>query len=75
MTTKSQCQQVADYLRTGAPLTAHDALRMWGCFRLAARVDNLRHSGMNIVTTMIEVAGVNGKARVAEYRLGVASNG
>jgi hypothetical protein len=69
MTTKTQCQQVADYLRTGAPLTPLEALSRFGCNRLAARVDELRHSGMNIITTMIEVAGVHGKSRVAQYTL------
>jgi hypothetical protein len=40
-------------------------LNMFGCFRLAARIANIREEGFDIVTDMITV---NDK-RVANYRL------
>lgn len=71
MTAKTQTQQIGDHLRSGASLTAMEALDLFGCFRTAARIDELRHSGMNIVTTMVDVVGAHGKARVAQYSLAV----
>lgn len=65
----TQTQQIAEHLRSGAPLTAMDALRLYGCFRAAARIEELRDAGMSIITTMIDVAGAHGKARVAQYTL------
>jgi hypothetical protein len=65
----SQNQQIADYLRAGNAVTPRDALSLWGCARLAARVGELRAAGMEIESTMIEVAGRNGVARVARYVL------
>ena len=70
MTTKSQCSLIASHLqKPGARLTSLDALRMFGCARAAARVEQLRKAGMDIRTNMITVIGSNGPARVAEYTL------
>lgn len=67
---KSQCKAIADHLKKpGARLTSLDALRMFGVARCAARVENLRKSGMDIHTEMVQVIGANGIARVAEYSL------
>lgn len=66
---KSQCKAIADHLaKPGARLTSLDALRMFGCFRAAARVEELRKQGMDIKTHMVPVIG---GARVAEYSLAV----
>lgn len=65
----SQNQEIADYLRAGNALTPREALSLFSCFRLAARVAELRDSGMEIESTMIEVAGPRGVARVARYSL------
>lgn len=69
MTTKSQCDLVLDHLKKRGKLTAHDALRLYGVSRTAARVQELRDSGVNIVTRMVPVIGRSGTARVAEYVL------
>lgn len=67
---KSQCKAIADHLKKpGARLTSLDALRLFGCSRLAARILNLKESGMEIESHMISVIGNSGKARVAEYTL------
>jgi 5-enolpyruvylshikimate-3-phosphate synthase len=72
MTTRSQCASIAAHLaKPGARLTSLDALRLYGCSRAAARVDELRKAGMAIKTDMVRVIGRNGVARVAEYSLAV----
>lgn len=70
MSAKSQCASIAQFLaRPGARLTSLDALRMFGCSRLAARILDLRRAGMSIVTRIISVIGANGVSRIAEYYL------
>jgi hypothetical protein len=67
MTARSQCAQIATFLKKpGARLTSLDALKMFGCLRAAARVEELRRQGMDIKTHMVPVIG---GARVAEYSL------
>jgi hypothetical protein len=44
----SQEQQILEYLRTGKSITPIDALKMFGCFRLGARIWDLRHKGHRI---------------------------
>ena len=41
----SQSEQILSYLRTGAGITAYEALERFRCLRLAARVDELRRAG------------------------------
>lgn len=72
METESQCKKIRAYLESGKKLTPLDALYMFGCFRLGARIYNLKHAGMNIECEMIEItspAVYNGVKRVAQYRL------
>lgn len=67
----TQADQIAAHLRNpGARLTALDALRMYGISRTAARVLELRKSGMDIRSNLIPVVGRNGVAHVTEYSLG-----
>jgi hypothetical protein len=74
MNSTTQCKAIADHLKKpGARLTSLDALRLYGCARAAARVDELRKAGMAIQTSMVQVIGTNGPARVAEYSLVVKS--
>lgn len=47
-------------------ITALDALTEVGCFRLAARISDLRATGLDIESEMVTLG--NGK-RVARYRL------
>ncbi len=47
------------------PITPLQALKMYGCFRLAARISDLRGKGHTIETTIIEKDG----KRFARYRL------
>jgi hypothetical protein len=60
---QAQTLEVLQHLETG-PLTPKDALR-FGCFRLAARIYDLRTAG-NIIVTMWES---DGDRRYARYVL------
>jgi hypothetical protein len=65
MATTSQNTQILNYLQSGQPLTALKALRLFGCMRLASRINDLRKMGHTIFTDMV---GENGKT-FASYRL------
>lgn len=62
----SQTQAILDHMKRGESITPMDALRLYGCFRLAARVADLRESGHNIERQLIRKDGKT----YAEYRLG-----
>lgn len=63
---KSQCDLILNDLKLGHTVTPLKALDRWGCFRLAARVKNLRDQGHKIHTRMITI----GKSvRIASYSL------
>ena len=65
-TSESQNKMVAAWLNDGNSLTQMGALKMFGCFRLASRIFDLRERGMNIVTEKVTLS--NGK-RIAVYKL------
>jgi hypothetical protein len=44
-------------LNSGRTLTAIQALTKFGCFRLAARIADLRKDGVNIVTDIVTQKG------------------
>ena len=48
-TNKSQSDQILEYLQKGYVLTPLDALKRFGCFRLSARVFDLKKRGHNII--------------------------
>jgi hypothetical protein len=50
---KSQNQQIQAYLEKGKKITPIDALNKFGCFRLSARIKDLRDNGLNIVTKYV----------------------
>ena len=57
-------------LKAGERLTPLDALRRFGCFRLGARIWDLRQAGLRIERQIIAVETAAGDtAHVAEYRL------
>lgn len=63
---KSQCDMIIAYLKKGYSITQLDALNLFGCFRLASRVHDLRERGYNIKACKITTP--SGK-RVCEYVL------
>ena len=63
--TTTQTENILADLEAGKRITPLDALQDYGCFRLGARIWELRHElGKSISRDMIELP--NGK-RVAEY--------
>ena len=62
----SQCGQILHHLKTIGPLTPLDALDLYGCFRLAGRIADLRNRGYRIDSPLVTLP--NGK-RVSSYRL------
>lgn len=61
----TQCEQVLKHLRTRGTLTPIDALNEYGCFRLAARVKDLRDQGHDVVT----IRESQGEKTFARYML------
>lgn len=64
----SQCKRILSYLKEGNGITPIDALNLFGCFRLGARIADIKNMGYNIVTEMVVVG--DGK-RVAKYHLAI----
>jgi hypothetical protein len=65
MDIQSQSDQILAYLQTGKSITPIGALRKFKCFRLGARVWDLKQAGHPIQSRMIEVQG----KRVASYSI------
>ena len=63
----SQNKQILNYLLSGKKLTPLTALNKFGCFRLSARILDLRKEGHNIITENVTKQGKT----FAEYSLEV----
>lgn len=49
---ESQTRRILEYLQEGKSITPLDALNMFGCFRLSARIKDLRNDEFDIRTSM-----------------------
>ena len=67
MSKVTQEQAILARLRNGHSITPIYALRHFGCFRLGARVWDLRQAGHKIISRMVERGGKH----VAQYSLEV----
>jgi hypothetical protein len=67
MTTESQTHCILEHLKNGRQLTALEALNLFGCFRLAARISDIKRKGHNVKSEMVQVG--NNKKKVARYSL------
>jgi hypothetical protein len=61
----SQTLNIQRHLAKGRSITPMDALKLFGCFRLGARIYDLKRSGWKIAKSTVER---NGK-RFAQYRM------
>lgn len=61
----TQASRILDWLQSGKTITAIQALNHLGCFRLAARIEELRTSGHSIETQMVPLK----ETKVARYSL------
>lgn len=62
----TQNAQIAAYLQAGNSITALEALELFGCFRLASRISDLRKANYDISVKRVLTA--NGK-KIAQYSL------
>lgn len=67
-TNESQANAILQVCEDGYGITPMDALDLCGCFRLSARIADLKKRGYDIVTEKVKVEG--GKY-VARYHLAV----
>lgn len=70
--TIAQNRMILNHLRKEKTITPLEALRLYGVFRLSARIYDLKDAGHVIATNIIKVG--NGK-RVGQYRLLKAAKG
>ena len=69
-TTKSQVKQILGYLADGKGLTQMEALRMFGCFRLASRISDIKALGYIIQSDFVIVRSRgDNKVNVKRYFL------
>jgi len=64
----SHSKEILNHLENGNKITALEALNLFGCFRLGARIYDLKKLGHEIESDMIKIP--SGKM-VAEYSLKV----
>ena len=66
----SQCKLILNHLQTHRGITQKEAVELYGCYRLSARIYDLRDMGYKILTNVREVTNRYGKtSRFAEYVL------
>ena len=67
----TQCERILQYMHQNGSITDSDARNDLGCTRLAARINNIRNTGVKIVKTMERGQNRFGEpTRYARYRLG-----
>jgi hypothetical protein len=67
----SQAQQILEFMRHEGPITPLIALKRFGSFRLAARIEQLRRAGWLINAKMVK----RGEKRYASYSLAHVKEG
>ena len=66
----TQAARLLEYLRSHKGITQREAINELGCYRLAARISDLKRDGHRIDREMITVTNRwNEKVSVAEYSL------
>lgn len=65
MRTESQKNKIRQHLESGKSITPIDALNLFGCFRLATRIFELKEEGLPIKTKMVS----DGDKHFASYSL------
>jgi len=64
-TTRSQKDKILRHMQEHGSISPMDALQLYGCFRLGARIWDLKHEGHLIEPSISSIGG----KRFAEYRL------
>lgn len=64
----TQCEMIEDYINEYGSISALEALRDLGCYRLASRIAEMKKSGLNIKSEMVSVETRNGgRTHIARY--------
>lgn len=67
---ETQNKLIAQHLESGHTITALEALHRFGCFRLSARIWDLKRQGMAIEGTWKTVKSLAGEDKqIVEYKL------
>lgn len=66
---ESQSKRIRKHIESGKSLTPLEALHYFGCFRLGARIFELKKQGMPIITEMIDIVSDGVIKQVAKYKL------
>jgi len=67
---ETQNRLIAKHLESGHTITALEALHRFGCFRLSARIWDLKRQGMAIEGTWKTVKSLAGEdKKIVEYKL------
>lgn len=61
--TLSQCERILMHLQSGKTINPLQALKLYGCFRLGARIYDLKQAGFDIDSRLVHENGV----QYAEY--------
>lgn len=65
--TRSQCDRILQYLQSGKTINPAQAWNLFGCYRLGARIHDLRKRDFNILTKIVYKNG----SSFAEYSMAV----
>lgn len=57
MKTENQTGLIKKYLESGNSITPLEALNLFGCLRLGARIYDLKCNGMNIISKTVTIDG------------------
>ena len=63
--TMSQCDRILIHLQSGKTINPLQALNLYGCFRLGARIYDLKQAGFDIDSRLVHENGV----QYAEYSM------
>ena len=64
---ETQNKQIRQYLESGRVISPLDALYKFGCFRLSARIYDLRHEGMRIMARTRRIISGGKPKHITEY--------
>jgi hypothetical protein len=64
----TQCEMIEDYINEYGSISALEALRDLGVYRLASRICQMKKGGLKIKSEMVSVATRNGgRTHIAKY--------
>lgn len=65
-----QCDMILDYMKDNGGITQAEAIELFGCYRLASRICDIKGRGIEVCRTMVEGTNRFGaKVRYAKYWL------